>query len=75
MEFIKNIIAVLFVTAVWVSGVLVVMSVWWGIKDQDVWYTFPFVIALSIVILGFVVAKYNVRFKTALENPLELWGL
>jgi membrane protein YdbS with pleckstrin-like domain len=75
MEFIKNLLAMLLATVVWLSSILATASLWWGIKDQDIWYLYPLGILLAIMVAAFIGAKYNLRFRTALEHPLELWGL
>jgi positive regulator of sigma E activity len=75
MELLKNMVALVSANMVYISNIIALMAIWWGIKEQDPWYLYPIAISAVLTVTSLIVAKYNKRYHTALANPLTLFGI
>lgn len=75
MELLKNMLALLCANVVWLSNIVALMAIWWGIKEQDPWYLYPIAVSAMLTVVSFIIAKYNKRYHTALTNPWILFGI
>ena len=75
VEFIKNFFALMLSTAVWASSLIAILSVYYIIAEQDVFYFRLFLLCIFIIGAGVLIGKYNVRVQAALEIPMGFFGL
>lgn len=75
MEFIKNFLALMISTAVWFSGFIAIMNMYYLVAEQDVFYFWMLLICILVIALGVLLGKYNLRVKAALEIPMGFFGL
>jgi hypothetical protein len=75
MEFIKNFLALILSTAVWAAGLIAILSVYYIIIEQDVFYFGLLLLCIFIISIGVLVGKYNVRVQAALEFPFGIFSL
>jgi len=74
MDFFKNITLLFLSGFVWISAVVLLMSLWWGISELEAWYLLLISITSMVILLSAYLAKYYPRWQAALENPFGLLG-
>ena len=75
MDFIKNFLALIVSTAVWLAGFIAVLNVYYIVAEQDIFYFWMLLVCILIIALGILLGKYNLRVQTALEFPMGFFGL
>ena len=75
MDFIKNFLALMVSTAVWSAGLLAILSAYYIVEEQDIFYFWMLLLCIFVMGLGVLLGKYNVRVQAALEIPMGFFGL
>ena len=73
-ETVKNFLALLFSTIVWVSGMLIPASIFFAMVEWEVLYLLFLPIAIGITGSGIWIGKHNERVRAALEYPFGFFG-
>lgn len=75
MEFIKNFLALMLSTVVWAAGLCAIISPYYAIVEQDIFYLIMLGLCLLIIGVGLLIGRYNIRVQAALEFPFGMLHL